>query len=266
MDILLHPAAILHLHVTDEEGLVSGAVRLKLFDLGNPSGPMVSTGVVPDARGHAVYNKIRPGTYELSVRQGDLRSRVQEFEVRAGANTVHFRLRVQPDIPMLAGTVRDATTKRPVPGVKIHAMSLQKTVTTDERGEFRYVRLTTEEQILQVSKDGYGFKRVLTEQLEKGRTRRVEIELGPGATLDLTIKNPQGDPPTDHEVGLLFGLRDADWSVKWAAWVELDENGHVAYRCVPPGKYRLIIVSREASAKLDVDMPASGTSVDVRLQ
>lgn len=266
-DILLHRAAVLDLHVTDEEGRpVRGALRLHLIDLDDPAAPSVSTGVVADAAGRAVYRKVRPGRYELSLRQGDARSRAQEFEVRAGTSTLHFRLSAQPEIPMLVGTVRDAATRKPVPGVKIHAMSLQKGATTDERGEFRYLRLTTEEQILHVSKDGYGAKVVRTQKLEKGRTRNIAIELGPGATLELTVRNPQGGPPTDRRIALLLGLPGAKWTMKLSAHLELDENGYVAYRCVPPGKYRLIVASREGSAKLDVDVPASGASVDVRLQ
>lgn len=266
-DILLHRGAVLELTVTNEEGrAVRGALRLVIVDLDDPEAPAVTTGVVADAAGFAVYRKIRPGRYELAVRQGAVRSRAQEFDVRAGRNTLHFQLVAEPEIPMLVGTVRDAATRRPVPGVKIHAMSLQKTVVTDERGEFRYLRLTSEEQDLRVSKDGYGFRRVRTERLEKGRTKNIEVELGPGATLELTVRNHEGEPPTDTRLALLFWVQAAPLSVKWSAVVDVDDEGYVAYRCVPPGKYRLMVVSREGSAKLDVDVPAEGTSVKVRLR
>ncbi|MHC4550871.1 MAG: sigma-70 family RNA polymerase sigma factor [Planctomycetota bacterium] len=264
LDVALHPAAVLHLYVTDEEGRpVMGKLFLRRVSHRDPSGTSISSSVMTDADGHAVYRMIRPGTYDLSVRQDDLRSPAHKLDIRAGETTVRFQLR--PPTPMLEGTVRDATTNLPVAGVRVHAMSLQKTVVTDDRGEFQFMRLTSAEQTLWVSKDGYGFQKVRTRKLEEGKTQSVEIGLGPGATLKLSIKNSKGEPPTEPPVFLLFRPGDAE-EKEWSAKVEVDEDGRAVYRCVPPGKYRLIVVSREGSAALEVDVSLAGASVEVRLR
>jgi RNA polymerase sigma-70 factor (ECF subfamily) len=264
LDIALHPAATLHFYVQDEEGRpVVGRVSLCRIDSADPAGTGISSTVITDANGHAAYRMIRPGRYDLSVRQDDLRSPSQKLDIPPGETTVHFQLRTP--VPMLVGTVRDAATGRPVPGVRVHAMSLQKAVVTDDRGEFEFMRLLSGEEVLWVSKDGHAFRKVRTAKLEEWKTRTVEVRLEPGAELKLSITNSKGEPPTEP-VFLVFNPANAQGGETWNASLEVDENGRAAYRCVPPGKYKLVVVSNKGSKVLEVDIPPAGASVDIRLR
>ena len=241
-----------------------------MFDIVGGGGflqPAAAVVVTADADGHAVFRMIRPGMYDLWMQRDGSESPSQGFEIRAGANTVHFQLQPQPDesSPMLKGTVRDATTNLPVPGVSVFAKSYRVTAVTDDRGEFQFVRLTSAEEILWVSKDGYGFRKVRTAKLEKGTTQSVEVRLEPGATLKLSIKNSKGEPPTEP-VLLMFYPANAQGDETWNATLEVDENGRAAYKCVPPGKYRLVVVSDVGTKVLEVDIPLAGASVDIRLR
>jgi hypothetical protein len=92
-DIDLDPAATLHLHITDAKGdPVVGRHVLAITPKRGTTGTSVGTGVTADASGHAVYRRIVPGSYKLSViAEGKGRGEV-EAEILLGDNTVYVRL------------------------------------------------------------------------------------------------------------------------------------------------------------------------------
>jgi hypothetical protein len=209
---------------------------------------------------------IRPGRHDIPVARAGVESPSQKIEIRDGENSARFQLQPTLSLPMLRGTVRDAATRLPIPDVRVTAMSLQQGTVTDEDGSFEFKRLTDEEQDLWIWKDGHAFKKARTERLERGRTVPVDVTLDPGATLALSIVGTQGEP-AQKPVFLHVTPKDGPASSGWSTpELDVDETGHAAYRSVPPGRSKLIVVSMEGSATAEVDVPPGGASLAVRLK
>ena len=93
-DIELTPAAVLHLWLTDERGdAVVGSLTLVIHPKKRDRGwTNVGTGVRADAEGHAVYEEIVPGDYQLTVIDEKAGRGKAEAAIQPGENVVRIQL------------------------------------------------------------------------------------------------------------------------------------------------------------------------------
>jgi RNA polymerase sigma factor (sigma-70 family) len=261
LDVALHPAAVLHLYVTDEEGqAVTGKLFLSMFNNKDPSGPTVSSSVMTDMDGHAVYRLIRPGIYDLSVRYEGSRSPAQKFEIRAGENTAHFQIpgragaRWEGKIKSISGTVRDATTGRPIRGVHVWVKRPRRNAYTDAQGNYSLRGLPPGKYDLYASMDGYGLQVVWKTEVRPGEERTLHVALEPAATLHVRVIDGQGRPVCGRMMLVAQPVREGR-GTKSGHWLETDE----AY------ELRVITHDRRKCTK-EAEIKTGENTVEVRLK
>lgn len=260
-DVLLHPASSLELHVSDGGGRpVAGDLRL-CWTSHDDDSSTVTTAATTDGDGIGVYTMIRPGIYDLWARQGELRSEPQTFEIRAGRNTVHFRLGGEaPDGPVaLRGRVADAATGRPVRGVRLDAA--KRAAYTDASGLYSLRGLPPGKHAVHVSKDGYGAL-VLRCTVGTGAATVLDVALEPAAILHVRVLDAAGRPVQ----GSVFLVIRRAGGESPGARLEMDEQGRATYRRIVPGSYEFRTSVRglgEAHVRADI-LPGEN-AIELRL-
>jgi hypothetical protein len=150
----------------------------------------------------------------------------------------------------LAGTVRDATDGRPLPGVKVQILDpvVYAAVVTDAEGRYAFRNLTASVYEVSFRKPGYGTRDLRDIEIEAGAAKPVDVELTPGAILDVFVRDTD-DRPVAGPVGL---------SVRPGAGgdLDLDDEGHARYTGLLPGRYTLSIRR--------IDLEGAWASVELR--
>jgi protocatechuate 3,4-dioxygenase beta subunit len=263
-DFPLETSAILHLYFTDAEGRPLPG-RFPFSVKGEPHGGF-STTVTADGEGHVRYTTILPGRYTMTVKRSGMRAAPKEVELKPGENTVRFKMErtAPPGVRLLHGTVRDATTRRPVPGVQVFFESYLRVTFTDAQGRYAFENMTPGKWKLHARKDGYGDLATPAVEIVKGKERKLDLELRPAATLLLRVLDWKG-----HAVParLLLIFTPQEGGQKASGYVETDTDGRAAYHRVLPGRYRLIVAwPAHGRARTEVVISAGENFAEVRLE
>lgn len=274
VDGSLNPAALLHVHVHDSEGRpVVGRLRLWLRQ-----GLRTSyTSVTTDEEGHALYRKIAPGPYDISIAvapSGDptaSRSEWVHVEVEAGGNSVELvleRKALESDSRhSLWGTVVDATTREPVPGVRVAVTQPPAHESqTDHRGSFSLGELPPGEYTVWATKDGYGTRLFNKVRVGAGESCALRIEMHPAGTLHVQVSDGGGRPVTGRVFLGITPLGDRiDEGLGTSRMA--DAEGRIVYPRLAPGRYRLRFSAAEhGKAVIETEIRPGENSLKIRLE
>ncbi|HEX5138374.1 MAG TPA: carboxypeptidase regulatory-like domain-containing protein [Planctomycetota bacterium] len=139
----------------------------------------------------------------------------------------------------LFGSVRDASTGRPIPDVSVSAQSpMYSNTKTDERGQWQFLDLMPGDYTIVVSKDGYGI--VFLSKIEVGGAgRELDLDLLPAVELALTVTGPDGCP---YEGRLFMSFKPVveGEGTRVGTSTTTDAKGQAVYRQALPGDYDLV--------------------------
>ena len=279
LDLALKPAAVLHIDIRDARGHpVVGRVGFCITD---PSpgvwhvGRVHSHVLFTDGTGRVTYRQLAPGAYDLFVfnaQKVGLRSESQRVEVRAGENTVRFQLPgPTPGDERgrlgVTGTVVDATTRLPIVGVRVMALTGPRRFSvTDARGAYGLRGLPSGEHTLHFFKDGYGYHVRRQVKVEEGHALQVDIGLERAAILHLRVTNALGQPVSGR-LGLRIDPVAGSEGLDVPTGVTADEKGRATYKQIVPGSYRLQVRARDqGTAVVEAVIQPGENTVEVRLE
>lgn len=258
LDVTLRCSARLHVWVTDETGRpVEGPMHIVMGG--------VSTGIRTGPDGYALFEKIAPGDYRLSVLRGRSHSERQQATVRSGANTVRFVLRSEESKPVAwKGVVVDDATGRPLGHVRITASGpTHRSAATDARGRFTIRDVRSGTYRLQFSKGGYGFRIVGPFEVGAAGPENLVIRLTAAAVVRFRLRDPQGKPVP----GRVFVHVEPAEGTRWRTACTADDAGVASCDGLAPGVYRLsLAVEGKGSATVETAIRPGENDVEVRLQ
>ncbi len=221
---------------------------------------------------HAVYRRIAPGTYTLSVGSKGFQVDHRRVEIHAGVNTFRFQLKPAPGrqkkeekgAPALRGVVLDAMTRRPIANVRVTAGRIKGQ--SDAEGRYVLRNLPKGKYRLQVSRDGYGFTVLRDVEVYGDRVRMLDIELEPAAKLRLTVTDSAGRPVTGR-IFLSIRPLERGRGTRVGTSVTADGEGLASYRQIVPGRYTLYFKADErGQATEEVEILPGENRVDVTLE
>ncbi|MHC4732283.1 MAG: carboxypeptidase regulatory-like domain-containing protein, partial [Planctomycetota bacterium] len=262
-DFALETAAIVHLHFVDAQGHpVTGQFKFKVE---GGEGRSFSTTVTAEGEGRLRYARLLPGPYTLTVRRAGWRDASQQVDIKPGENTVRFEVeRTRPKRVSLHGTIRDATTGRPIAGARIWIQSGWRHTSSDAQGRYAFEDLWPGRWQLFVRKDCFAEVVRQGVAIEKGKATKIDLELQPAATLLLRVLDWEGRA-VRGELMLIFSPLDR--GRRASADVETDRGGELAYRRVLPGRYRLRVSGpQRGRATIEVEIMAGKNFAEVRLE
>jgi len=196
-----------------------------------------------DEQGVYAIEGVPPGKYEIRLAGGKFRSskatkrqrKIQYHERRQGELEVTDPGPTVRDITLgrlsIEGTVRDADTGLPIPGVSVMLLPRYARTTTDELGRFRVTSMPPGKYQITLMKDGYALRLEKNVELRDEQVARVEFGLNRAAKLHIHIQDPDGKPVTGEHWFSFERANDPEWTINLVA----DSNGHVLSEVIPLG-------------------------------
>ncbi|MCK6458648.1 MAG: sigma-70 family RNA polymerase sigma factor [Planctomycetes bacterium] len=225
-----------------------------------------------DAQGRYRLEGVLPGTYPVH-----LQGKPVGFETRALATIeIPAAGTVTRDILLgritLRGTVRDADTGAPIPGVRIRFQSgWWGEVTTDRDGVYALPDLQTGNYKVVLTRDGYGTEFGETGLVPEGGTLTTDFTLRQAAVLVLEILDRDGRPISGRvQLGLSAIIDHRQQRVSDAGSlgtsVDTDPRGVACYPRIVPGLYDIAVGTKGyVRTTQRVDVKAGENRVTFRL-
>jgi hypothetical protein len=189
-----------------------------------------------DGQGRYEFQEVPEGQYYATAMGGPLPSNrpVRKMvDVPAGGTLV---VDFTTGVPSLEGTVRDAATGRPIPGVSVRAGNGGGAATTDGEGRYELYGVRPGAQKVQAGCDGYGYAFLKDVEVVEGGSR-LDITLRPAATVRFTVTMPGGEPFVGR-VHLSLKPKSEGGS-RYGTSVSTDGEGRAVSRRILPGEYDL---------------------------
>jgi protocatechuate 3,4-dioxygenase beta subunit len=220
-----------------------------------------------DEDGRFLLEEIPLGAILIVIRRFDP-DRLAVFDGRDFIGKRDVTLQVKEGTRFLA-RILDGR-RRPVRGAKAFAYDFQAGVrgegTSDGDGFVEISDLREAAHRIFICHPGHGLGDFPVEV--KAGSRPADLELCPGAILNVVIRNAAADPLDRVKVEVLDGRGDDLGAVlgHFKAVVEDREKGRFAFKCLPPGRYRVRARrDRAVSEEKEVDVGPKGAEVILTL-
>jgi len=204
-----------------------------------------SSNLTADADGRIVSNVVPVGGMTVSVRGGGWKGGPLETVIKAGINKVQITViqtKAAGGARALSGIVLDASTKRPIKGVRLRIRAgMTMDAYTDATGAFAFIDLPPRAYQVWVQCEGYANQLVKAALVKVGEETRLKLELIPAATVHLRLTDATGRP-VKADVHLVYS-RKTD-PVGRGLRLKTDEDGRVTFRRFPPDEYSLRAIVR----------------------
>lgn len=262
----LTAGAIVHMYARDAEGRAYCGMAQFDYSRGNNCG---TTTVFFDERGHAEYRSIVPGPSLLSISASGIDGASESVDLASGENTVRFTVGRRPATPAkggtsLRGTVRDAKTGAPIPGVRVAAYPGH--TYTDERGEYVLADMDLLPGTCRLGaiREGYVDAHPEPFPIAEGEERRMDLSLEPAVTVHVTLKDKDGSPVPGEALTTFCRLPDRQPTVVRA---ETDDSGRATVRRLVPGRYRMsCCVAGIGESRGEVTIGPDGSDLEIVLR
>jgi protocatechuate 3,4-dioxygenase beta subunit len=145
--------------------------------------------------------------------------------------------------------VRDAATRKPLPGVTIELQAPTYTrAVTDRDGRFRIPGLPAGECRLLPKMDGYELGFIKPGAVATGETISLDIPLRQAGTLHIHVVDGSGQPVMGR-IWFHVLARSAKGTSTLGTEVDLDGDGHAIYRGLAPGLHDLMVSTADARSE-----------------
>ncbi|MHC4470251.1 MAG: MSCRAMM family protein [Planctomycetota bacterium] len=166
----------------------------------------------------------------------------------------------------LKGTVVDAATGEPLPGVKIHLGGFAGVRTrTDAHGTYALSDVAPGRYVLLAHKSGFASVRKEGVVIEAEGTRTQDLELESAATLNLRVTDTQGRPIAGIITMRVESAKGGTDETQFFGFL-CDGDGRAALNRLRPGTYDLVINAKNCEEKtVRAVLPAGSLTLDVTL-
>ncbi|MCK6458649.1 MAG: carboxypeptidase-like regulatory domain-containing protein [Planctomycetes bacterium] len=262
----LAPAAVLHMEARDAGG--RPYVGMAQFNYASPDGSG-NFGVFFDEEGHArLQGGLPPGRYQLTLSAPGIDAAMASGEMVRGENKVQFAIVRRPVAPpdgvrSLHGTVRDAKTQAPLPGVRVCAQRLE--ANTDEHGQYVFANLESGECRVSAAREGYGDRHLEQVTIAEGEERLLDFTLEPAATVHVVFRDRGGNPIPGEALATFVRLADR---VPTVLRLSADTLGRATVRRLAPGVHRVrcSMPGIGESERKEVTIPPGESEIEILLR
>lgn len=263
----LAPGAVLHMQARDAGG--RPYVGMAQLNYASPDGSG-NFGVFLDEEGHGRFQGgLPPGRYQLTLSAPGIDVAPASADLVAGENTVRFTFARRPVAPpdgvrSLHGTVRDAKTGAPLPGVRVYALRRLE-ANTDEHGEYVLPNLEPGECRVSATREGYGDRHLERITIVEGEERLLDFTLEPAATVHVILKDRDGNPMPGEALTTFVRLADR---VPTVLRLSADAAGRATVRRLAPGAHRVrcSMPGLGESERLEVTIPPGESEIEITLR
>ena len=219
-----------------------------------------------DEAGRYRIENVPPGRYSMSVSGSSLGYRPRSSIDLEVPEKGPVRKDIVVGVPSLRGTITDAVSRMPVRGVSVQIQqgAPYQRVSTDSRGEYRFMDLRPGTLQLCVTRKGYAIVFPRGVKVEEGGSR-FDLALAPAAVLNITVYDPEGQPFTGR---LFFGISSKvkGEGTNVGTSISTDDGGRATYDQILPGEYRLRFKAEGVGeVKVEVKVTTGGTPVEAHL-
>jgi hypothetical protein len=263
----LAPAAVLHMQARDAGG--RPYVGMAQLGYSSPDGSG-NCGLFFDEEGHGRFQGgLPPGRYQLTLSAPDIDVAMASVEIASGENTVQFTIARRPvatpeGTRSLHGTVRDAKTGAPLPGVRVYAQRRLE-ANTDEHGGYVLANLEPGECGVSATREGYGDRHLERITIVEGEERLLDFTLEPAATVHVILKDRDGNPMPGEALTTFVRLADR---VPTVLRLSADAAGRATVRRLAPGAHRVrcSMPGLGESERLEITIPPGESEIEITLR